>query len=116
MGVGVEKRAGKEWKGAWKGIIECHDSSIWTSTFRGRERGVRVNLVLNSRAAASSPSTCARTYNASRASSSAVRFAKERRAAVNCPRNIYISTTEQSEEIFAHPRLHVHQRWLRRLC
>ena len=87
--MGVKKKTEKEWKGAWRGIIECHDSSIWTSTFRGRERGVRVTLVLYSRAAASSPSTCARTYNASRASSSAVRFAKERRAAVNYPRYIH---------------------------
>ena len=46
----------------------CVAVTIRTSTFRvrirGRERGVRVTLGLNSRATASSPSTCARTYNA----------------------------------------------------
>ena len=57
----------------------CHDSSIRTSEF-----GLRVGLGPRSRATVSPPSVFARVYKASRASSSAVRFARERRASASC--------------------------------
>lgn len=84
--------------------FNCHDSSIRTSIVRGRERGVRVRvhdgLEPSSRATTTSspPSTCARPYNASRASSSAVRFARERRASANWPRIINTNTNEKKKK------------------
>jgi len=83
--------------------IVCHDSSIRTSIVRERERErgvcvcacacararVRVSLIgspPSSPAIISLPSACARTYNASRAFSSAIRFARERSASVSCAR------------------------------
>jgi hypothetical protein len=82
--------------GGKKKRIVCHDSSIRTSVVRERERGVRacacalVRVCLigppSSRATISLPSACARIYNASRAPSSVVRFARERRASASCPR------------------------------
>ena len=59
--------------------LRCHDSSIRTSEF-----GLRVGLGPRSRATVSPPSVFARAYKASRASSSAVRFARERRASASC--------------------------------
>jgi len=55
-----------------------HDSSIRTSAVEAR-----VGLVPRSRATASPPSAFARVYKASRASSSAVRFARESRASAS---------------------------------
>jgi hypothetical protein len=109
------KEMGEWWWGEGRGrgseaergavFIKCHDSSIRTSIVRGRRRGVRVGLGLSSRATASSPSTCARAYSASRASSSAVRFARERRASANCPRkNIYINTNQREGKKFCSPK------------
>ena len=67
----------KEWSGETPG----HDSSIMTSAV-----GMCVGLGPRSRATASPPSAFARTYKDSRASSSAVRFARERRASASCQR------------------------------
>ena len=69
-GLGDERRS--EWESPG------HDSSIRTSTV-----GMSVGLGPRSRATASPPSTFARAYKASRASSSGVRFARERRASAS---------------------------------
>ena len=88
--------------------IVCHDSSIRTSVVRERDRGVRacacalvrVGLIVppSSRATISSPSACARTYNASRASSSVVKFAREMRASASCPRGEKNESEPKREE------------------
>ena len=114
--------------------IVCHDSSIRTSIVRERERGVcicacacararvRVSLIgspPSSPAIISLPSACARTYNASRAFSSAIRFARERSASVSCARKNEREGGRRKKRKLkrcAHPGLHVDQRRLGRFC
>ena len=99
-GLGDERRS--EWESPG------HDSSIRTSTV-----GMSVGLGPRSRATASPPSTFARAYKASRASSSGVRFARERRASASYQQMREKDNNGKGKR--AHQRLHIRER-RRSLC
>ena len=81
---------GERWEENGKGVVEretfrSHDSSIRTSIVIVivAVLGRIISLGPSERATKSPPSACARAYNASRASSSAVKFAKVRSASTS---------------------------------